>query len=132
LSSNISVVVEPKSRENQRILHILSMHLGYLSSEQISKHAGNNTAEVERQVNELVSKGFAKKSNNSYKIALKGELAIASIFHTSIIIIAGVIALLSAVLSLSPISVGGTLLAFSASLFGYVYLMFKSRRALEE
>jgi hypothetical protein len=103
--------------------------------EHIVRHGISDAREAEERIKELVSLGFAKRStksgtNNSYKITLKGEFAIASIFHASIIILVGALALLSAIASLSSLAIGGPLLAFSAGLFGYIYLMFRSKKLL--
>jgi predicted transcriptional regulator len=132
--SSAPTIVQPNHQVKHRMLHYLSKHIGYTTLEQISRYTINDAREAEERIRELVSNGLAKKSNNSinsYKITLKGEFAIASSFHASLILLAGVIALLSAISSLSSsLIVGGALFAFSAGLFAYIFLMFRSRKSL--
>lgn len=135
--SSTSVVVHSSGHVKHNMLHYLSRHIGYTTFEQIAKLGATDARDAEQKIHELVSLGLAKRSNksgnqNSYKITLKGEFAIASTFHASLILLVGVLTLFSAIVSLSSISIGGALLAFSAGLFGYVYLMFRSKRSLKK
>jgi predicted transcriptional regulator len=135
--SSSSVVARTPGHLKHNVLHYLSRHLGYTTLEQIGKYGASDAREAEQIIRELVLSGLAKRSNksgnqNSYKITLRGELAIASTFHASLILLVGVLTLFSAIVSLSSISIGGALFALSAGLFGYVYLMFHAKRSLKQ
>jgi hypothetical protein len=135
--SSPGVVVESSEHAKHRMLRYLSSRIGYTTLEQIARNGAADAREVDQRILELVTRGFAKRSIKSgtktlYKITLKGELAIASTFHASLMLLVGVIALLSAIVSLSSFSIGGALLAFSAGLFAYDYLMFRSRKSLKK
>ncbi len=133
--SSTTVVVHSSKEMKHRILHHLSKRAGYQTLEQISRYANNDLRDAEQRIRELVSLGFAKQSVKSgdqrYKITLRGEFAVASFFHLSLMVLVAALILFSAVVSLSSIPIGLALIALSAGLFGYVYLMFRAKRSLK-